>query len=326
VIAFAFLAVLSFPLPSAAGEPLSRTRFLMGTTCEIIADVPPSAYDAAFDEIGRVEGLLSTWRDDSSLALLNRTAGGEAQPVTAELFALLSMVTEWSARTNGAFNPLLGPLVELWGIRGSGASPSNEGVAAAVEMSRHDRLELDRNTLTVRLRRGATIEEGAFGKGYALDRAMQLLIDRGCHACLIDFGGQLALFGEEPRHVAIAHPASRQRAALTVTLSRGSLATTSGSEKWFEAFGERLSHVIDPRTGRALPPRGSVTVIHDSALAADILSTALYVMGPEEGLRWADAHEVAVVFIVPDASGWRVLTSLAANNPGLSLTRVSADF
>ena len=111
----------------------------------------------------------------------------------------------------------------------------------------------------------------------------------------------------------IGHPEQRKNAFADLTLTNESISTSSGSEKTFITNGKRVTHIIDPRSGDALPPRGSVSVIHRSALTADILSTALYVMGPEAGLAWARQHGITAVFITPD----RALTSSA---PGLGLT------
>ena len=104
---------------------------------------------------------------------------------------------------------------------------------------------------------------------------------------MINFGGQIAVRGTH--EVAIAHPLHRDQPLVTLTLRDASLSTSSNSE--------RGSHIIDPATGEALPPRGSVSVIDPSAFRADALSTALYVMGPERGLAWARAHDVTAIFI-----------------------------
>ena len=126
-------------------------------------------------------------------------------------------------------------------------------------------------------------EAGAFGKGYALDR--MLALTRG--DAMIDFGGQLVVRGAHT--VAIAAPRDRRHPVLELALRDASLSTSSASEQ--------PGHIYDPRTGKSLPARGSVSVIASDAMTADILSTALYVMGEEEGLRWADAHGVAAIFI-----------------------------
>jgi thiamine biosynthesis lipoprotein len=126
-------------------------------------------------------------------------------------------------------------------------------------------------------------EAGAFGKGYALDR--MLALTRG--ETTIDFGGQLIVRGT--REVAIADPRDRAKPALALTITDASLSTSGNSEQ--------PRHIFDPRTGKSLPGGGSVSVIAGDAMTADILSTALFVMGAEEGVRWADAHGVAAIFI-----------------------------
>ncbi len=247
-LATIFLVALT-ALPAGA---LQRARYLMGTVCEIAVDGAANAdaqIEAAFAEAKRVESMLSTWTDTSELARLNR---GEAV-ASPELRALLDETLEWAKRTDRAFDPRIRHLVVRNGARLGGA-------------------------------RGQ-FEEGAFGKGYAIDR-MLARID--APQVLIDFGGQLGVRGET--RVTIADPANRQQPALALTMRDGSLSTSG--------FSEQL-HIIDPRTETLLPARGSVSVIADDALTADILSTALYVMGEDEGLRWAGVNGVAAIFITP---------------------------
>jgi FAD:protein FMN transferase len=172
---------------------------------------------------------------------LARVNRGEAAP-GPELRALLDETLAWSEKTNGAFDPRIGHLVGRTKIAGA-------------------------------------IEEGAFGKGYALDRMLALLDGNA----MINFGGQIAVRGA--RAVSVANPADRGRPVLAFTIENASLSTSSGS------------HIFDPRTGKSLPMRGSASAIAKDALTADILSTALYVMGEDEGLRWANANHVAAIFI-----------------------------
>jgi thiamine biosynthesis lipoprotein len=229
--------------------------------------------------------MLSTWRDDSELSRVNR---GERE-ASGELHRLLLAALQWSSRTGGAFDPRLGRLIELWGLRNGGAVPDSNAVRAALPPNDpHPRFE-----------------EGGFGKGYALDR----MLSRVRGDAMIDFGGQVIVRGAIP--VRIADPANRERPVARFTLRDASVSTSSGSEKTFEAADRRYSHILDPRTGEALPPRGSVSVIADDALTADILSTAVYVMGEEAGIRWADANDVAVIFINPSN---RIRLSAAARS------------
>ena len=285
----------------------------MGTTCTVTvpAGEAPAA-QAALDEIARVEQLLSTWRDDSELARLNAAADDAWVEVSPELFALLDEVSSLAKTTGGAFNPLVRPLVDLWKTRERGSVPAQSAIEAALARTDPALVRVDRAHSTLALSRGAAYEEGGFGKGYALDRALAVLSQHGARRALVDFGGQVSLLGwSSGVDVAIAHPEQRLEPAVIVNVDSGSIATSSGSEQTFVVDGTRFSHLIDPRSGRALPPRGSATVLDARGLVADILSTALYVLGPDEGLRWADAHGVAALFIVPNPASdtWEVRTS-----------------
>jgi thiamine biosynthesis lipoprotein len=240
----------------------------MGTVCEVAAH-DQAAIEAAFAEAARIESMLSTWSEDSELARVNR---GEATP-SPELRSLLDQTLDWSRKTERAFDPRVKALVDVWKTRDAGTLPASTSIAKALQQ--------------------AQIEEGAFGKGYAIDRMLALQPS----VTMIDFGGQIAVRG--PLEVSIADPADREHPALALELRDASISTSSGSEKTFDVDGRRFSHILDPRTGEALPPRGSVSVIAREALTADILSTALYVMGEDDGLRWADANGVAAIFITP---------------------------
>lgn len=268
----AFIVALALVSTVAAASPYERGRFLMGTICEIqVRPGHSQQVEAAYAEAGRIEAMLSTWTTESELARVNR---GEAVP-SAELQALLDVAQDWSRRTNGAFDPRVKALVEAWRIRGNGTLPARETIELA--------------------RRQTQIEEGAFGKGYAIDRMLALLPR---DEAMINFGGQVAVRGM--LRVDVADPADRNKPVLSLELRDASISTSSGSEKTFVAGDREFSHILDPRTGDALPPRGSVSVIATEALTADILSTALYVMGEDDGLRWADANGIAAIFIASD--------------------------
>ena len=268
----------------AASTLVTRARYAMGTICEITA--PAAAAESAFAEGARVENLLTTWRDDSELARLNATGSSADR----ELSAMLASVVAIARETDGAFNPLVAPLIDAWGIRDGGALPSPETVRTAVERARVDNISFD--ATLVRLRNGARVEEGGFGKGYALDR---MLAKSAANDIVINFGGQIAVRGIH--EVTVADPRDRRRPLLTLTLHDESISTTSGSEKAFTVGERAFTHIIDPRTGEALPRRGSVSVIDRSALRADALSTALYVIGPDAGPCWAEEHHIRAIFI-----------------------------
>lgn len=295
-------ALTSLTMSGAAA--LRRARYLMGTVCEIsVADSPTaqSQIDSAFSEAERLEHLLTTWSDASELGRLNAAPDDQPFAVSPELYDALRASVQWSQKTSGAFNPLVRPLMDAWQTRGSGRLPSAQEVAEArsrtalinvafldgYRMIKHD---------------GARFEEGGFGKGLALDRMLHLLDGVGARRVIIDFGGQIAVSKDMRRATAaIARPDDRSRPAISVTIPAGSLSTSSGSEKHFAIGGRRYSHIIDPRTGSPIDWRGSVSVFAFSAYEADVLSTALFVMKPHEGLRWAEANGVAALFLIPSS-------------------------
>ncbi|HET7712211.1 MAG TPA: FAD:protein FMN transferase, partial [Thermoanaerobaculia bacterium] len=309
----ASLAALTFILaaPAVARESsVTRARYAMGTVCTVTA-ADEKQVDAAFAEVRRVESLLSTWSDDGELARLNTLRESE---VSEELLTLLRETVRWADKTRGAFNPLVGSLVRIWNLRGEGTVPAPVALRTAAAATRLENIEFDGRR--VNLRNGAVVDEGGFGKGYAIDRALALV--RG--EAVVDFGGQIAVRGRT--RVAVSDPSNRRRPILEFTLADASLSTSSGAENHFEADGKRFSHIVDPRTGQALPPRGSASAIAADAMTADLLSTALYVMGVEEGLRWANAHRVAAVFI----SGDRIHLSEHFREAIRDLTIVDEDF
>lgn len=329
-VATLILAAACSPGESGArADQVTRSRYLMGTPLTITVvgnEQAEPAIDAAFDEVDRVETMISTWQDDSSLAALNASRQGTPVAVDAELFTLLEQAVRWSHSTGGAFDPAAGRILFAWDLRGEGRVPSQDEIERAMATSGARNLVLDPSTRTVTRRTDLLIEEGGFGKGYALDRARDVLREAGIHNAFLDFGGQVTVIGPRPVTVGIASPADRMSPGVELDLASGSIATSSGSERFFESGGQRYSHIFDPRTGRALPPRGSATVVHESGLVADILATALYVMGPEAGLEWSDRNNVVSVFIVPGSNGaWRILPSREATR-SLSIRSIDRDF
>jgi len=204
-------------MPSS-GKTITRARYLMGTVCEITAPARSEPQmEAAFQEAARIEGFLSTWRNDSELFRLNAAHEATASP---ELSQLLGRAIEWAHATGSAFNPLVGPIIEAWRTRAEGAVPSNEAINAAAA-----RASVSNATIAgdvVRLANDAEFEEGGFGKGYAIDR-MLLKID--APSVTINFGGQLGVRGAS--RVTIADPERRDVPVVALTIRDASLSTSS---------------------------------------------------------------------------------------------------
>ncbi|MBI2189634.1 MAG: FAD:protein FMN transferase [Acidobacteria bacterium] len=298
-------------------EFVTRDAYLMGTRAQLAVFAPTrdaglSTLGTALDVLEATEQELSTWRKSSDVSALNRQPVGQPWHASASLCRTFEEVWRWQAATGGAFDPAIGRLLSAWDIHGSGIRPTPEQTSRAVAASGLRLLAFDPRTCTVTRRADVTLDAGAFGKGDALDRAEASL---GSGPWLIDLGGQVSVGGPGPAGgwtVDIAHPRHRDRPHLRVGLSEGSLSTSGGSERNVTVGGVRISHIFDPRTGQPAAFDGSVTVWHRRALAADALSTALFVMGPAEGLQWAESRGIAVLYLVPGTNGTMRATASAA--------------
>jgi thiamine biosynthesis lipoprotein len=275
-----------------------------------------AASERAVREIARVETLITTWRPGGPLDRVNTAPLGEAVVLDAEVSGLLQAVFDWSVRTEGAFDATVMPLVRAWDLRGRGRVPDAAALSRALAATGRERFDLDAATRrTRRLSADAGIDEGAWGKGYALDRAVLELERSGAGEALLDLGGQVTVLGTAA--VAVADPRDRGRPAATLAVFDGSVSTSGNSERGLDVGGRRVGHLLDPRTGRPAPDFGSATVVAPSGLAADILSTAFFVLGPEKGLELSQrlrhqGFENQVLFLVVEDAHVRALAS-----PGL---------
>lgn len=307
------LLLLAGGVQGSAAQPatvwVAREAYLMGTVlrAEVAAgnrEAGVAALERAFEEVRRLEGVLSTWSEESEIARVNAASPGEPVSVSPELMRLLVEAVAWSRRTEGAFDPVVGALVDAWDLRGAGRMPRPEALEEALRASGADRLHLEEGGPRIRLlARDAWVDTGGFGKGAALRAAERVLRANGVEAAMLDFGGQVLVYGTPPEgeaawEIAVAHPAARQTPAALLRVPGGlSVATSAQSERSVEVDGERYGHVLDPRSGRPVPAWGSVTVVAHDAVTADALSTALLVMGPDAGRRWAAGREEGVLFL-----------------------------
>ena len=283
---------------------VERTVFLMGTLATFVVESPdrPSGVER-LDQMVRLieetEANLSTWREDSLLSQFNRQPVGTWLNVPRPVCLVLDQVDYWYKETDGAFDPAIGALVEVWALRGDGRQPSADELAVARAQSGFHHVRIDSENCALSRAVDAAIDAGGFGKGAALDRVRHAVRDAP-GSWLVDFGGQVAVSsnpGDGGWSIAVAHPEFRDVSILELKLDEGSVATTGGSERDIvTAKDVRLGHVINPRTGQTVSRPGSVTVWHHDALVADMLSTALYVMDAQDAVRWSEARGIAAYF------------------------------
>lgn len=270
----------------------------MGTRFRIVlyaedAEQAERAAGAAFARVKELDRLLSDYRDDSEAARVSAASGsGEFTAVSTDMWRVLALSQSFAELSDGAFDPTVGPVVALWRrARRQGEVPDEARLNEARARVGWRQMELDAATRAARLlRAGMKLDFGGIAKGYALDAALDELARHGVDRALVDGGGDIAVRRAPPGRAGWAvtvRPFSDESAELTLELVNESVATSGDAYQALELDGARHSHIVDPRTGRALTSRTSASVIASDGASADALATALCVLGPREGLELA---------------------------------------
>lgn len=289
------------------GVSVSRIVWLMGTELKAVACAESRtagmlALEAAFAEVRQVERRLSTWMEDSELSRLNSADPGQWVDISRITLELLAEVRDWTLSTHGAFDPGVGALLDAWDMRGEGRVPEATELDRALEVTGIEHVEIDLRSGRARRLRAVRLDAGAFGKGAGLRAAAEALLDNGVWFAVLEFGGQIEIVSPAGRDVHwtidVADPVHRDETAARLQVGRVSVATTGSSERFIEVDGRKLGHVIDPRDGHPVPAWGSVTVVAADPVTADVLSTALFVMGPEVAEEWSRNLEVGVLLLI----------------------------
>jgi thiamine biosynthesis lipoprotein len=281
----------------------------MATTFSIHlpADTPGAQRSAcaAFDEIDRVERLLTVYDEQSPLSLVNRQASIAPVVVDDELFALLFRAFDIGRSTREAFDITAGPLIKSWGFYARNPRvPDEETLVRARRRSGLDGLILDPIRKSVRFAHaGMEINLGSIGKGYALDRAAAVLTRLGISTALLD-GGKSSVYaltarGQAPWPVGIRHPWEDYNIAVLKLRGRA-LATSAASFQHLVHQGRRLGHLIDPRTGWPASGMASVSVLASTAAEADALATAFFILGEAGASDYCAAHPETAAIMLPE--------------------------
>lgn len=309
---------MSVLLAGCTQTSLEETRFPMGTIVRIKVwgtsrDTLDSAILCAFDEIDRVDSLTSVFSESSAVHRLNK----EGKLVSSELAGLLGTAGDVWARSRGAFDPTVMPLVELWGFYDTARSyvPSQKEISEALRLVNYDLVGITGDTVFFKAdSRSGTgsrfpsrgVDLGGIAKGYAVDRAVRILQEKGVHCGLVDAGGDIFCFGKKKKgwKIGIRNPRGMDPQDLLgiITLDSGAVATSGDYENYFESQGVRYHHLIDPKTG--LPARGQVsaTVTAPTAALADAWATALFVLG-KDGIALLDSIEgIEGMLVLDDGS------------------------
>ena len=264
------------------------------------------AVAAAYEEIDRLEAMISSWRETSETSEINRQAGIAPVVASDELLHLIHRAGKISRLTDGAFDLSFAAFGRLWDFSStSPVVPAEEDIRSALELVDFEDIVVDLEARTVFLRRpGMRIGLGAIGKGFAANRAVSRMKELGIRSGVVNAGGDLLAFGTRedgsPWTIGIADPKRRDEVFAYLRLRDQAVVTSGDYESFFEQDGVRYSHILDPRTGH--PVRGviSATVVCPDAELADALATSISVLGVREGLQLIDRLKGVEALLVTD--------------------------
>jgi thiamine biosynthesis lipoprotein len=262
-----------------------------------------AAFDAVFKEFERIEALMSNWREGSEIQQLNAAAGKSPVPIGPEIRSVLRTARQISEWTEGKFDVTWGAMSGLWKFDyqdKDGSIPDPTEVARRRKLIDYRELEVNEEAGTVLLRReGMVAHLGGIGKGYAVDRARDMLRERGFQDFMIQFGGDMYVSGksgDRPWKLGIQDPrGTPEQIFASVELSDSTFSTSGDYERFFIKDGRRYHHILDPATGEPSQGSRSVTIMASSAAVADGLSTGVFLLGPEAGM--------ALIERLPDVEG-----------------------
>ena len=296
-----FVALCAFPAESGK-EPLrlETTVDAMGSTFSMVlygddAVRLRAAADEAADEVRRIDRMLSNYNPSSEWSEVNRLASQRPVRVSTELFELLSACSEYSRASEGAFDITVGPLMKIWGFyKGSGRLPHRAEIRGAMARVGYRNIVLDRAAYAVRFAKsGVEMDPGGIGKGYAVDRMVEVLKKSGIGTAFVS-GSSSSIYAlgappSEPRgwKVSIKNPRNSRETMQDLYLKNESMSTSGNYEKFFLAGGRMYSHIMDPRTG--WPSEGvlQVSVVAPRTLDSEAWTKPYYI----NGRQWAASHK-----------------------------------
>lgn len=294
-------------------EIYQTTKPLMGTIVSMAvvsqdARLAYAALDAAFDEMARLEAMMSAFRKDSELHRLNEEASRHPVTVSHELFQVIELSLHISQVTRGAFDITVGPLMDLWRFyKNEKTLPSSQALQDVLSRVGYRHVVLSSKDRSVFFAvPGMALDLGGIAKGFAIDRAVNVLKGHGMAAALVNAGGDILAYGTKPGgqpwRVGLQHPRDSRELLAVLTMSDMAMVTSGDYERYFLVDGKRYSHIIDPRSGFSARETASVTVMAESAAYADGLATGILVLGVEAGMALVESLPGVHALIITEGS------------------------
>jgi len=324
---FIFFIPLLIALPvllffGSQQPPYREARLLMGTLNEIqVFDLPKAqakeAVSRAFDAMNKVDQLMSHYKETSEISQIKHLKSLESMPVSEETFTVLKRSQDFSKMTEGAFDITIGTLIKRWGFyhREERDLPTKKELKQILTQTGSNQFDLVLSTKSITVHSPhLDLDLGGIAKGYAIDCALQELRHAGVQKAIVNSGGNIGFLGSRPQkegwRVGVKNPKDPKALLGWLEVPEGAVATSGNYENFFDIKGTRYAHIVDPRTGWPVQGVLSVTVAAPNAMDADALSTALFVLGPEKGIRLAEELKAKALFVLEgEAEGVKLLFS-----------------
>lgn len=255
-------------------------------------DLARKACDAAYQELDRLGRLLNFYAEDSEISAVNRNAGSKPVRISPETLELIETAVYVGEQTEGGFDVTVGPVVKLWDFKKK-VLPAKADIASRLPSVGYKNIVIDKAAGTVYLQKsGVQIDLGGILKGFAADKAAQILMDHGIEDGIVAVAGDIRLFGRQPDgqpwNIGIQHPRPKgdeEELLATVKLGSQGISTSGDYQRYFLQDGIRYHHLLNPLTGYPESSCRSVTVIAPKAVLTDAFATGLFIMGPKKGLE-----------------------------------------
>jgi thiamine biosynthesis lipoprotein len=304
------IAITMTMLPGVAHAAwITRTENIMGTRCavELWSEDPARGEEAiksVFDDMKRIDRLMSTWKEDTEISRVNREGGKHPVKISQELFRLLQVSVEYSELTHGAFDITYASVGYLYDFK-KGVHPDQKAIAAALPGINWRHMVLDAKKTTVYFTRpGMRIDLGGIAKGYSVDRGIEILQKQGITRAMVNAGGDTRIIGDrfgKPWVVGVRDPDHEGKVFLRLPLTDTAFSTSGDYERYFDEDGKRFHHIIDPKTGDSARKVRSVTIISGTATRTDALTKSVFIMGAEDGIEFINTlPDVDAVAVSPD--------------------------
>ena len=322
-----YLFLLLIVLTSSCRDetaPLELTGKTMGTTYRILIASPEGSSNLSEthaqieSKLVQINALMSTYDSESEISRFNRAKPGNPFSLHSDTADVLAFSLALADKTDGAFDPTIGPLVELWGFgptKTTERAPADDRIQRVKEQIGYQSLQLDTDAPAVKTPIARQLDFSATAKGFAVDALAAILTQQGHSNYLVEIGGELLAAGEkrpgQPWRVAIEMPSNAAREVYRAfPLTDSAIATSGDYRNYFESNGQRFSHTIDPRTGYPIShATTSVTVVAPTTMEADGWATALNVLGPVAGMQLAADQNLAVVMLIFEQNELKALES-----------------